>query len=135
MEESVGLDSEFEALATFALQSSITLDERVQSLGAQNTCVHKFQEELGDLCDVLGELIETVDATGFDLSALDRPLLQCGSACKEFEREIMTCSSKSASGPMRLRDLRYIGENIDGFTQLLVNYKHTIIIALDEANL
>jgi hypothetical protein len=135
MGESVGLDSDFEALATFAFQSSVSLDEIVQDLGARNTRVYKLQDELGELRGVLSELTKTANATGIDLSALGRPLLQCGSVCKAFEREIMRCSSNSDNGSVKLWDLRYMGENIDGFTQLLTNYTNTITIALEEANL
>jgi hypothetical protein len=73
-----------------------------------------------------------------DLSALELPLLRCGNACKEFEQEIIKCSSRSGGSRTSFRDwakLRYMGDNIDGFRQLLAGYKSTINIALADTNL
>ena len=91
------------------------------------------------MVSVLSSLTETVDAnTEVDLSALNLPLLRCGNACKEFEQEIMKCSSRSGGNRTSFRDwakLKYMGDDIDGFRQLLAGYKSTIIIALTDANL
>lgn len=133
MADSVGVDSRPDNPATRALHLSNTLNEIAKNLGAQNPRVNNFQDELEDLCGVLGELTDKVDETGFDLAELDCPLMQCGSACKDFGQELMTCLSRSGSGPLRLQDLRYMGDNIVSFTELLAMYKHTIIIVLEEA--
>ncbi|KAJ5298458.1 oxidoreductase [Penicillium atrosanguineum] len=55
---------------------------------------------------VLGPLVDFVLATaGIDLSALDLPLLRCGSACKEFQHELLQCSSRSSSNRTNFRDI------------------------------
>lgn len=96
-------------------------------------------EELEALSGVLGPLSETVSATNdVNLSILDRPLLRCGNACKEFEQELLKCSSRSDGNRTSFRDwakLRYIGEDIDGFRRLLAGYKLTICIALTHVHL
>ncbi|OBT40151.1 hypothetical protein VE00_09803 [Pseudogymnoascus sp. WSF 3629] len=139
MAEPISLASGLLALATFAFQSSITLYKTVQSFQFHPKRIRDLKEELEALSGVLGSLTETVSATtDVDLSALDLPLLRCGNACNEFEQEIMKCSSRSGGSRTSFRDwakLRYMGDNVDGFRQLLAGYKSTINIALTDANL
>jgi hypothetical protein len=139
MVEAIGVASGLLALATFAFQSSVTLFKTVQSFQFHPKRVRELLEDLQALTGVLSSLTETVGAaTDVDLSSLDLPLLRCGSACKEFEQEIMKCSSRSGGGRTSFRDwakLRYMGDDIDSFRQLLSGYKSTIIIALTDASL
>ena len=139
MAEPIGLASGLVALAGFAFQASITLYQTVQSFQFHPKQIRDLEQELEALSGVLSSLKETVSATtGVDLSALDLPLLRCGNACKEFEQEIMKCSSRSGGSRTSFRDwakLRYMGDNIDGFRQLLAGYKSTINIALTDASL
>jgi hypothetical protein len=139
MAEPIGLASGLLALAGFAFQASITLYQTVQSFKFHPKQLRDLNDELQALTGVLGSLTETVSAsTDVDLSALDLPLLRCGNACKEFEREILKCSSRSGGSRTSFRDwakLRYMGDNIDGFRQLLAGYKSTINIALADASL
>lgn len=139
MPDPISLSSGLLALATFAFQSSITLYKTLQSFQNHPKRVRNLKEELEALSGVLGSLTETVSATtDVDLSALDLPLLRCGNSCKEFEHEIIKYSSRSDGGRTSFRDwakLKYMGDNLDGFTQLLAAYKSTIIIALTDANL
>ena len=139
MAEPIGVASGLLALAIFAFQSSIALVKTVQSFNIHPKRVRDLREELEALVSVLSSLTETVDAnTEVDLSALNLPLLRCGNACKEFEQEIMKCSSRSGGNRTSFRDwakLKYMGDDIDGFRQLLAGYKSTIIIALTDANL
>ncbi len=126
-------------LVSFAFQSSIALYKTVQSFQFHPKRVRDLEEELEALSGVLGSLGATVSVTtDVDLSALDLPLRRCGNACKEFEQEILKCSSRSSGGRTSFRDwakLRYMGDDIDGFRQLLAGYKSTINIALTDANL
>jgi hypothetical protein len=139
MAEPIGVASGLLTLATFAFQSSVTLYKTVQSFQFHPKRVRDLEEELEALSGVLGSLTETVSATtDVDLSALDLPLQRCGNACKEFEQEIMKYSSRSGGSRASFRDwakLRYMGDDIDGFRQLLAGYKSTINIALTDANL
>jgi Fungal N-terminal domain of STAND proteins len=139
MAEPIGLASGLLALAIFAFESSVTLITTIQSIQSHPTRVRDLMEELEALKGVLAQLSETVSATtDLDLSTLDLPLLRCGNSCKEFEQEILKCSSRSRGGRTSFRDwakLRYMGEDIDGFRRLLAGYKLTIVIALTDANL
>lgn len=139
MAEPIGVASGLLTLATFAFQSSIALYQTVQSFQFHPKRVRDLEEELEALSGVLGSLTETVGAaTDVDLSALDLPLRRCGNACKEFGQEITKCSSRSGGSRTSFRDwakLRYMGDDIDGFRQLLAGYKSTIIIALTDASL
>ena len=139
MAEPIGIASGLLALSTFAFQSSIKLYNTVKSFQFHPKRVRDLIEELEALTNVLRSLTETVGAiTEVDLSALDLPLLRCGNACKEFEQEIMRCSSRSLGARTSFRDwakLKYMGDDIDGFRQMIAGYKSTIIIALADANL
>ena len=139
MAEPVGMAAGLLALATFAFQSSITLYNAVKSFQSHLKRVRDLIEELEALNVVLGPLIEILGATtDVDLSALELPLKRCGNSCREFEQEIMKCSSRSGGSRTSFRDwakLRYMGEDIDGFRRLLAGYKLTVSIALADANL
>jgi Fungal N-terminal domain of STAND proteins len=139
MAEAIGLASGLLALATFAFQSSITLINTIQSFQNHSTRVRDLKQELEALTAVLAPLTETVDASNnADLSALSLPLLRCGHSCREFQEEIIKCSSRSGGNRTSFRDwakLKYMGDGIDEFRQLMAGYKSTIIIALTDANL
>jgi hypothetical protein len=129
MAEPIGVASGLSALSAFALQASVTFYQTLQS----------FQFHPKQLRGVLASLTETVSSTtDVDLSALDLPLRRCGNGCQEFEQEIMKCLTRSGGSRRSFRDwakLRYIGDNIDGFRQLLAGYKSTINISITDANL
>lgn len=140
MAETVGLASGLLTLASFAFQSSIKLYDAVKTFRSHQKRVRDLMDELEALIGVLGPLNETVAAasTDVDLSALDLPLLRCGSACKEFEQELMKCLARTGNSRTSFRDwarLRYMGDDIDGFRRLMASYKLTITIALADANL
>jgi hypothetical protein len=139
MAEPIGLASGLLTLAGFAFQASISLYKTIQSFQFHPKQLRDLKDELEALSGVLNSLTETVSATtDVDLSALDLPLQRCGNACVEFEQEILKCSSRSGGSRTSFRDwakLRYMGDNIDGFRQLLAGYKSTINIALTDANL
>ena len=139
MAEFIGVASGLLALSTFALQSSVTLYETVKSFQSHQQRIRELIEELVALSGILSSLTDTVNATSdLDLSALNIPLLRCGNACEDFEKEIVKCSSRSDGNRTSFRDwakLRYMGEDIDGFRRLLAGYKLTITVALADANL
>ncbi|XMA19906.1 hypothetical protein WAI453_012697 [Rhynchosporium graminicola] len=125
--------------AGFASQASRTLYQTVQSFKFHPKQLRDLEDELEALSGVITSLTETVSSTtDVDLSALDLPLLRCGNACKEFGQEIINCLARTGTNQTSFRDwakLRYMGDNIDGFRQLLAGYKSTIVIALTDANL
>lgn len=139
MAEAIGLASGLLTLATFALEASIKLSETIQSFKTHQKRVRDLLEELEALSGVLGPLTEIANgAIDVDLSALNLPLLRCGTACKEFEQELEKCVARSGRNRTSFRDwakLRHMGDDIDGFRRLLAGYQLTINIALADANL
>lgn len=139
MGEPISLASGLLTLATFAFQSSIKLYDTIKSFHTHLRRVCDLVEELEALSEVLGPLADIVDnRPDADLSALKLPLLRCGNACHDFEKELLKCSSRSTNTRASFRDwarLRYMGDDIDGFRRLVAGYKLTINVALTDANL
>jgi hypothetical protein len=96
-------------------------------------------EELEALTAALKSLTETIASDNdTTFAALELPLRRCDRACKDFEQELLKCLAHSGRTRTSFRDwarLMYMGDNIDGFKQLLAGYKSTVIIALTDANL
>ena len=139
MAEPISLAAGLLALATFAFKSSIALHNTIQGIKSHPSRIRELNTELEALSGVLDSLTQTISGTtDIDLTALTLPLLRCGNACKDFEQEILKCSSRSGGNRTSFRDwakLQYMGEDVDGFRRMLAGYKSTITIALADANL
>lgn len=139
MAEPISLASGLLTLVTFTCHSGVTLFKTIQSFQTHPKRVRDLTEELEALIGVLQSLTDTVrSTTDVEFSALELPLLQCGKACKEFEQELLRCSSRTGGNRTSFRDwakLKYMGEDIDGFRNLLAGYKSTITVALIDVNL
>lgn len=138
MAEVVGTVSAITSLVTLALQSSITLYQTLQSLQSRDKVIRELRQELEALQSVLQALDESICSFEVDLTALKQPLMRCNNACGEFNALIMKCTSHSTEERSSKRDwlkLRYMGEDITGFKDMLASYKSTISIALAYANL
>lgn len=139
MAEPISLASGLITLASFAFQSSVQLYDTIKSFDTHLRRVCDLIEELEALSEVLGPLTDIVNSdTDADLLALKLPLLRCGSACRDFEKELLKCLSRSTNKRASFRDwarLRYMGDDIDGFRRLVAGYKLTINVALTDANL
>ncbi|KAL2813587.1 hypothetical protein BJX63DRAFT_442901 [Aspergillus granulosus] len=124
-------------LAKLAIQRSNSLCNMIKGSWAHPKRVRDLLEELEALNEALGRLIHALSARDhIDLSTLNRPLLRCGEACNEFEREISKCLSLSREFSVRdWAKLKYMGGDICDFTRLLGGYKLTIYIALIDGNL
>ncbi|CRG91261.1 hypothetical protein PISL3812_08309 [Talaromyces islandicus] len=139
MAEPIGVASGLLTLAAFAFQSSVTLCETIKSFTSHPKRVRDLLEEIQALIEVLGPLNDRINATTeAGLSALNLPLKRCGDACKDFEKQILKCVSRSGDNRTSFRDwarLRYMSDDIDGFRRLLAGYKLTINVALTDASL
>ena len=124
---------------TFAFQAATRLHEVVKSFESHQQQVRDLMDELGALSGVLTSLRDTLQVPQLlDISGLRIPLQRCGSACAEFEKEIVRRASHSGDDRTSFRDwakLRYMCDDIDGFRRLLASYKLTISVALADANL
>ena len=125
-------------LTVFAFQSSRALYQTVASLQNNQRTVRQLKEELEALSGALEALQETITNVNIDLAILRLPLLRCGKACEEFEALIVKCTAHSGGSKTSFRDwakLKYMGDDIVGFKNMLAGYKSTIMIALGDANM
>jgi hypothetical protein len=138
MADPISLASGLLTLATFALQSSKSLYQAVESFQNNPRTIRELKEELEALDGALQSLHETASNSNVDLTGLKLPLLRCGNACKDLEALINKCTTHSGGSRTSFRDwakLKYMGDNIAGFRNMLAGYKSTINIALGGANL
>lgn len=138
MAEVIGAASGITTFVALALQSSLVLYQTVRGLQTRDKWVRDLRTELHDLLEVLETLKESIGNLGVDLAALQQPLTRCSNACGEFDVLIKECTHNSTEERTSRRDwlkLKYMGQDISGFKDMLAGYKSTIIIALAYANL
>ncbi|KIX91935.1 uncharacterized protein Z520_12324 [Fonsecaea multimorphosa CBS 102226] len=129
MADPISLSSGLLALALFALQSSRTLYQEIRAFQNQGKAVRVLKDELEALENVLKVLHETLNNEEVDLKGLELPLLRCGNACKDFQVLVAKLTKGSSSGNASWRDwakLKYMGDDITGFKDMLAGYKSTI---------
>ena len=95
MAEAIGVASGLLALSIFALKSTTTLYNIITSFQSHNSRVKDLQDELEALSSVLGLLSDTIGTTDTKLTSLDLPLRRCGSACCDFQEELLRCTARS----------------------------------------
>lgn len=138
MAEVIGVASAITTFVTLALESSRALYQTVRSLQSRDKIIRELRSEIQDLLGVLQTLEESIGNLNVDLAALEQPLGRCSNACAEFNTLIKGCTQNSTEERGSKRDwlkLRYMGEDISGFKNMLAGYKSTITIALAYANL
>lgn len=132
MAEVIGVASGLVALASVTLKSSVALYTTIKNYEHHPKRVRDLIEELEALSNVLHTLMQTADAVA-NLVILEVPLKRCGLACTKFEQELAKCLARSGGDCKTFRGwtrLRYMGDDIDEFRQMLAGYKSTISIAL-----
>jgi hypothetical protein len=139
MAGTVNPDSALLKQLSFALQSEIKLYKTIESTQTQSRSALSLLEELDDLNGILSSFTEAIGASADAESyALRLPLQRCGNACTEFEKEILKCISRSGGKSTNIQDwanLRYMGDDIVSFRQLLARYKSIINISRIDASL
>ena len=138
MADPLSVASALVALITFALQSSQTLYQLIDSFKSNQRNIRELREELEALDDALQALHQTAASGGANLAGLELPLSRCGRACEDFKAVLLKCTEHSGGSRTSFRDwakLRYLGDDITGFKNMLAGYKSTICIALGDANL
>ncbi|KAL4900142.1 hypothetical protein BDW74DRAFT_104538 [Aspergillus multicolor] len=138
MAEAIGAASAIATFVTVALEATIILYQTVKSVQSREKLIRELREELQDLSEVLKALHEITGYTDIDLTSLKRPLERCAGACREFNALVMDCTQHSSGERYSKRDwlkIRYMGDDISGFKNMLAGYKSTITIALAYANL
>lgn len=138
MVESINPASSLTKSVTFAIHSSQSLLNTVRSDKYRPHQARELERELEGLEFALREFEETTVTGAEDgVVELERPLTQCGNACKIFKETIDQSSrptNRTLAGSRDWVCLRYIGEDIDAFRRLLANYKAVINIALASAS-
>jgi hypothetical protein len=139
MADPLSVASGLVAIVTVAIQSSKILYQTIQSFKDHPRAVRQLRDELGALHDVLRSL-ETFSGSDRSIVVpLKLPLTQCAKACAEFQELLVKCTKHSGGlKTTSFRDwakLRYMDDDINGFTTMLAGYKSTIAIALADANL
>lgn len=88
---------------------------------------------------MLEKYIDTINTTPeFNRSNFGLSLKLYGDACRILERSILEYSLRSSSSQRRRRDraeFECLGQNIDGWGDLLAGYKATLIVAVAGANM
>ncbi|KAJ9155166.1 Fungal N-terminal domain of STAND protein [Pleurostoma richardsiae] len=138
MADPISVTSGLVTLVAFTLQSTQSLYQVIESFRSHQRTVRELREELGALTGVLQSLQEMTASQNSNLAALKVPLLRCGQACKDFEVLISKYTTHSDGSKTSLRDwakLRYMGDDIVGFKNMLAGYKATIAIAIGDANM
>lgn len=137
MADPISLSSGLLTLIVFALQSGRSLHQEIRRFQTQAKVIRELKEELEALQGVLQTLQNTAGTSDIDLNMLELPLLQCGKACKEFHGLVTTFRGSSGE-KASWRDwakLKYMGDDITGFKDMLAGYKLTITIALGGVNM
>ena len=138
MAEAIGLASSLLAIALFTFNSCSTLYQTAKSIQNYPQTILDLITELGDFITVLQNLQKTIEDHGTDLEELKGPLLSCGNACQDLDVAITKCTLHSSGGKTSFRDwtkMKFRGNDIAAFQDLIARYKSTIMIALCGANL
>lgn len=138
MAEVIGLTSGLLTLVAFAIGSTKTLYQAIESFRSNDRVIRELKMELEALDDVLRNLRDSASSGDGSLEALTLPLQRCGTACTDFVAVIEKCSSHSSGSRTSFRDwakLKYMGQDITGFKNTIAGYKATITIALADANM
>ena len=138
MAEPIGVSSGIITLVLVTLKSSQLLYRTVTSFQSSPRVVRSLKEQLEALEVVLHSLQKTAAETDAKFESLELPLTRCGNACQDFNEVIEGCVKHSTGNERSFRDwwkLKYMGEDISGFTRMLEVYKSTISIALADANM
>lgn len=138
MADPISVTSGLLTLVTFGLKASTSLYQTIKGYNSHQRNVRELREELEALTSVLESLSQAVADADADFVALKIPLHRCGNACKDFEAIILKSAERSGDSRTSFRDwarLKYMGDDITGFKNMLAGYKATITIALCNANL
>lgn len=121
------------SLVTLALRSNQALSLIIRVQRSRDREARDILRELEDLEKVLTELQSDGGfAATSKNKALEKLLERCNKACHEFKELIMECNLCSVP---QLRDerawlkLRFMGDDIIGFKNMMANYKSTIRIS------
>lgn len=138
MAEPLSVASGVVALVTFGVQSSSSLLKLINDFKRTPSTVRQLKEELEALVTVLQCLSTTIKDAESDFTALENPLRQCSKACQNFEALLSHFAGPQGHPKTSFQDwakLKYLGNDINGFRDMIGGYKATISVALCNFNL
>ena len=138
MAEVIGISSGIITLVSLTLESGIALHCTIKSFKSKEKIVRELRDEVKDLNEVLRTLENSISDVAVNFEALERVLNRCRNAYKEFNDLVIKYTQNSTDQRASIRDwwkLRYLGEDIVGFKNMLAGYKATLTIALVFANM
>jgi hypothetical protein len=138
MAEPIGVTSGLLAITIAAFNSCTLLYQEVKAFRGTEKNIRDLQAELGALREVLQNLKQSITDNTPGLADLEAPLRSCAELCSDFQVVVTKCTLHSGGGRTSVRDwakIRFLGDDISGFKDLLARYKSTITIALCGANL
>jgi hypothetical protein len=119
----------------FALQSGESLYGTVSSFQSDESTIRDLREELESWNEVLKTLRQAATKRQVDFASLKLALYRCGRACEDLRIVLDKCaehSSGSLAGFEDWEQVRYMGNNITEFKNVLACYKSTVRIVLDD---
>jgi hypothetical protein len=126
------------AVITAALASSKSLYKIVRSYQDYPTMVKELVQELEEFIPILESIQKLAKEDALGTLAL--PLSRCSEACKTLERTIVRCGGNTDDADAKAKfkgwiKWKYMGDNVEGFTRMLMGYKLTMLVALADANM
>lgn len=134
----IGLSSGITNLISFTIASCSTLTSTIKSFSNKERAVRELRNETQELASVLETLQLSIRNTSVSMELLEGPLKRCRAACAELNSLITKSTEHSTDRHISIEDwmnLRYMGEDITGFKNMLAGYKATINIALAYENM
>lgn len=122
-------------LIGFALQGSLALGKAIDGLRTSKKEIRELKKELEAFCVVLQSVHEVAADYHQELRVLELPLRQCGKACQELEKIVTKCVERSGTTFGAYTSLKFRGDSIAKFKDMLAGHKDAITIALSSATL
>ncbi|CAG8092626.1 unnamed protein product [Penicillium salamii] len=120
-------------LIGFALQGSLALGKAIDGLRTSKKEIRELKKELEAFCVVLQSVHEVAADYHQELRVLELPLRQCGKACQELEKIVTKCVERSGTTFGAYTSLKFRGDSIAKFKDMLAGHKDAITIALSSA--
>jgi hypothetical protein len=134
----IGVSSGIGSLISLTIEACSALNTNIKSFRSKERTVRELRGEGQDLELVLRTLQDSMDSMGVSMKFLEQPLARCRHACTDFNKLITESTEHSTDEQVGIGvwlKLRYMGEDITGFKNMLAGYKATISIALAYANM
>jgi hypothetical protein len=134
----IGLSSSIVSLLSFTIESCTALNRNIKSFKTKNRTVRELRGEGQDLESVLRTLEDSMNNVAVSMEFLKQPLNRCRDACKDFNALLTEFTEHPTDEEVSVGNwlkLRYMGEDIAGFKNMLAGYKSTITIALVYVNM